>query len=175
MQDLGRQNSLICVSDRVSKVQQIPQSAFPLVRTHDLCLHSCRTQHYPLEHVLYTLEPAFADRLVQRSHYRISVLLKSFKLLLIPNRSCLNHLSHPIAHLPLVQRLQKLQINVHSLRLPESTYQILAHRHVYGRLAADAAVDHGKQRGRNLAEANTTHVCCGDVADHVADHAAAEC
>ena len=175
MEDLRCPDGLVGVTDRVAEVQQISQSAFPLVRAHDLCLDSGASENDPLEHLLNALKSARTCGLLQSGHDRICALFQALKFRLVPDRGCLDNLSHAIADLSLVQSLQESEIDVNSLRLPERTNEVLAHGHVNRSLAANAAVDHGQQRRWDLDETHTAHVGRGDKSNHVADDAASQC
>ena len=56
----------------------------------------------------------------------------------------------------------------------EGADQVLALRQVHRGLAADGAVDHRQQRGRQLHETHAAHPAGGGEAGQVADHAAAQ-
>src|SRR5436305_661418 len=70
--------------------------------------------------------------------------------------------------------VEAIRVEQHRRRLVEGADQILAGRDVDPGLAADRAVDLGKQSGRNLDQAAAALEDRGGEAHKVADHAAAE-
>ena len=70
--------------------------------------------------------------------------------------------------------LSTCEVHQDLFRLIEGADHVLAHGVVHAGLAADAAVDHGEERGGHLDEGNAAHERCCSKAGKIADHAAAE-
>ena len=176
VQDLRGEDGLVGVADGVAKVEQVAQAALALVRRHDLGLDAGGADHDALEHVAdggeagRRVRGAGADGVEDGGR----VLLEGGELGLVPDGGRLDHLGHAVDELAHGQRLEEGEVDVDAAGLPEGADQVLAHGRVDGRLAADGRVDHGEQGGGHLDEADAAHEGGGDVADHVADDAAAE-
>mmetsp|Transcript_9637 Transcript_9637/g.32262 ORF Transcript_9637/g.32262 Transcript_9637/m.32262 type:complete len:247 (+) Transcript_9637:3816-4556(+) len=109
---------------------------------------------------------------------QLNFLLANFKQGGVPDRSGLDDLSNACTELSFcslgiafAETIQKRHVHVNNHRLMEGSDQVLAHRCVDGRLAADGRVNHGKQGRWDLHERNSSHVSSCDVASEIADDA----
>ena len=71
-----------------------------------------------------------------------------------------------------VVSLDSSTVTGHAPWLVEGAHQVLAARHVDGRLAADGRVEHRHHRGRHLHHRHAAHVRRRDIPSQVADHSA---
>lgn len=82
--------------------------------------------------------------------------------------SCTRRLSRSVV----VVSLDSSTVTGHAPWLVEGAHQVLAARHVDGRLAADGRVEHRHHRGRHLHHRHAAHVRRRDIPSQVADHSA---
>ena len=107
-------------------------------------------------------------------HQRVHVSLDPVVEVHVGNGTVLDDFGQTGAEFASWQRLQRVEIAHHALRLVEGTDHVLAKRVVDRGLAAHRRIDLRQQRGGHLHKGHAPHVACCSEAGHVAHHATAQ-
>ena len=120
------------------------------------------------------MDNRFAERIRLTVEKLLAIGFAPFKETGVVNQAIFDDFGIASPQFPVGEAVEHERVDQHEAGLVETADQILAHRAVDRRLAADAAVYLGKQAGRNLHEvAAALDYGCGKSGE-ITDHAAAQ-